>query len=61
MVIACYRMRAEGWMAERALGEAKRHGLAWWQYRMKGYIKDECGEAAREIDLTAATAAGAEK
>ena len=61
MMIACYRMRYEGWTAERALKEATRHGLAWWQFRMKGYIKDECGEAAREVGLTAAPAAGAEE
>jgi len=61
VVIACYRMRAEGWTAEQALGEAKQHGLAWWEFRMKGYIKDECGDAARELDLATAPAAGAEK
>lgn len=59
LVIACYRMRYEGWTAERALQEAKQHGLAWWEFSMKGYIKGKCGEAAREVGLTAAPAAGA--
>jgi protein tyrosine phosphatase (PTP) superfamily phosphohydrolase (DUF442 family) len=47
-LVACYRMVREGWPEERAREEAKRHGLAWWQFRMKGYIEDACGRGAPE-------------
>ena len=40
VVIAAYRMAHEGWAADRAVDEAKRFGLAWWQVRMKRFIQE---------------------
>jgi protein tyrosine/serine phosphatase len=39
-VAAIYRMRFEGWNAEKANQEAKDCGIGWWQVWMKDYIKD---------------------
>jgi protein tyrosine/serine phosphatase len=41
-IVACYRIRYEGWSVERAIREAKSHGLAWWQFGMKRYIRESC-------------------
>jgi uncharacterized protein (TIGR01244 family) len=48
-IIACYRIARHGWPAEWARDEASGHGLGWWQYGMKGYIEDGCGEALKNI------------
>jgi len=40
VVIAAYRMAHDGWAADRAVDEAKRFGLAWWQVRMKRFIQE---------------------
>jgi protein tyrosine phosphatase (PTP) superfamily phosphohydrolase (DUF442 family) len=37
-IIACYRMGREGWTAERAFAEAKRHGFSAFQIGMRRYI-----------------------
>lgn len=39
-IVAAFRMAQEGWAAERALQEAKQFGMGWWQFRMKGFIRD---------------------
>lgn len=39
-IIACYRIAHEGWTDERALAEAKQHGMSWMEFGMKGYISD---------------------
>ncbi len=53
-VIACWRIRNEGWKAQAALEEAQRHGMAFWQFRMKGYIKSACGASEENDGITAA-------
>jgi len=40
VVVAVYRMAHDGWTAGRAIDEAKRFGMAWWQFRMKGFIEE---------------------
>ena len=40
VVVAACRMAHEGWAADRAVDEAKRFGLAWWQVRMKRFIQE---------------------
>jgi protein tyrosine/serine phosphatase len=40
VIVAAYRMTQEGWTAERAVQEAERFGLAWWQFGMKGFIRE---------------------
>ena len=39
-VIAIYRISHENWTAERAISEAKQHGLSWIEFGMKDYISD---------------------
>jgi protein tyrosine/serine phosphatase len=39
-IIACYRIRHDGWTAEAAIAEAKRYGLSLFERGMKDYIKD---------------------
>ena len=37
--IACYRIAHEGWNKEKALEEAKRYGLHWYEIGMKAYVQ----------------------
>ena len=37
-IIACYRIRHDHWSGERALEEARRYGLSWFERGMRGYI-----------------------
>src|SRR5690349_11985418 len=37
-VVACYRIRHDGWENRKALEEARRHGLSWVQRGMQQYI-----------------------
>lgn len=39
-VIACYRISQENYSAEKAQAEAKKYGMSWVQFGMKGYISD---------------------
>jgi tyrosine-protein phosphatase SIW14 len=39
-IIAIYRIKQDGWTAERAIEEANRYGLGFVQFRKRGYIKD---------------------
>lgn len=45
VIIACRRMRHDGWTTERALAEAEHYGISVWQFGMKRYIR---GFAARQ-------------
>ncbi len=38
-IVACYRMRHDGWSVAQALGEARRYGLSEWQFGMKRYLR----------------------
>jgi tyrosine-protein phosphatase SIW14 len=40
VIVATYRIADDGWTAERAVQEAEGFGLAWWQFRMKKFIRD---------------------
>ena len=40
VIVAAHRMVHEGWPAERAVEEAESFGLAWWQLRMKRFLRD---------------------
>jgi len=39
-VIACYRIRHDGWSSGAALQEAKRYGMSKWEGAMKRYVFD---------------------
>ena len=40
VIVAVYRIADDGWTAERAVQEAQGYGLAWWQFRMKKFIRE---------------------
>jgi uncharacterized protein (TIGR01244 family) len=40
IIIAAYRISQDGWSAEQAKEEAKRHGMSRFQFWMKDYIGD---------------------
>jgi tyrosine-protein phosphatase SIW14 len=37
-IVACYRIRHDGWTSEQALTEAKRYGMSKWVVGMKRYV-----------------------
>jgi protein-tyrosine phosphatase len=47
VAVACYRIGHEGWSVDQAMAEAKEHGLGWWQFGMKRFIRDSCGDALK--------------
>jgi tyrosine-protein phosphatase SIW14 len=40
LIIAVYRLANEGWTAAEAQREANRHGMFWWKFGLKNYIRD---------------------
>jgi tyrosine-protein phosphatase SIW14 len=38
-IVACYRMRHDGWAADQALAEAEHYGMSGWQWGMKSYVR----------------------
>jgi protein tyrosine/serine phosphatase len=48
VIVAAYRMTNDGWAADRAVKEAKDFGLAWWQFKMKKFLRDFDGNGAVE-------------
>lgn len=39
-IAAIYRISNEGWTAERAIAEARLHGMSWAEFGMRSYISD---------------------
>jgi len=39
-IIACYRIKQEGWTSQEALNEARTYDMGWWQIWMKSFVKD---------------------
>jgi protein tyrosine/serine phosphatase len=39
-IIACYRIKHDGWSNVAALAEARRYGLSWFERGMRSYILD---------------------
>lgn len=40
LIIAIYRLANQGWNATEAQREANRHGMFWWKFGLKSYIRD---------------------
>ncbi|OAM89273.1 tyrosine-protein phosphatase [Termitidicoccus mucosus] len=38
-VVACYRIRHDGWAVAQALAEAESHGMSWVQFGMKHFVR----------------------
>ncbi|MFY9571147.1 MAG: tyrosine-protein phosphatase [Blastocatellia bacterium] len=57
-VAAIYRIKHEGWTSERAIGEAKRHGMSWAEFGMRSYISNyyKAQVLLRDKSTAAATA-----
>ena len=39
-IIACYRIRHDGWTVERALAEAQQYRMSAWEFGMRRYVKE---------------------
>ena len=39
LIVACYRLKYEGWTYEQVKTEAKQRGMSWLQFGMKRYVK----------------------
>jgi tyrosine-protein phosphatase SIW14 len=48
LIIAIYRLANEGWTAEEAQREANRHGMFWWKFGLKNYIRDYYSRIRRD-------------
>jgi tyrosine-protein phosphatase SIW14 len=48
LMIAIYRLANEGWTAEEAQREASRHGMFWWKFGLKSYIRDYYSRSRRD-------------
>jgi protein tyrosine phosphatase (PTP) superfamily phosphohydrolase (DUF442 family) len=46
-IIACYRIQRDKWSSKTALGEAKRYGISWLEFGMKGFVTDFAEQTAR--------------
>lgn len=53
-VIALYRVTRECWSAEQAIDEARRHGMAWWEFAMRRFVRSW----QREVAARGCTPAG---
>lgn len=51
LVVACYRIRKQGWPVERALEEAEKHGMSPFQVGMKNFIRQfAAGDRSKGTD-----------
>ena len=48
-IIALYRIDHDGWTSDQAKDEAKKHGMGFWQYKMKDYIHDYYTRRIRQV------------
>jgi len=39
VVIACYRVKHDGWDNQEALSEARNYGMSWYQFPLQRYVK----------------------
>jgi protein tyrosine phosphatase (PTP) superfamily phosphohydrolase (DUF442 family) len=53
-VIALYRVSRQCWSAEQAIAEARRHGMAWWEFAMRRFVR----AWQREVATRGCTPAG---
>ena len=49
LIIAVYRLANDGWTAEEAQREANRHGMFWWKFGLKNYIRDFYSRTRRDV------------
>lgn len=51
-IVACYRIRHDGWTPARALAEAKQYGLSDWEFGMKRFVANFPSEPAPTVAPT---------
>jgi protein tyrosine/serine phosphatase len=56
-IAAIYRISNEGWTAERAIAEARFHGMSWAEFGMRSYISDYYKQQVRTRNQSTAAAA----
>lgn len=56
-IAAIYRIANEGWTAERAIAEARLHGMSWAEFGMRSYISDYYKQQVRTRNQSAAASA----
>ncbi|PYT02564.1 MAG: hypothetical protein DMF60_20930 [Acidobacteria bacterium] len=56
-IAAIYRISNEGWTAERAIAEARLHGMSWAEFGMRSYISDYYNKQVRTRNQSTAAAA----
>jgi protein tyrosine/serine phosphatase len=56
-IAAIYRISNEGWTAERAIAEARLHGMSWAEFGMRSYISDYYKQQVRTRNQSTAAAA----
>lgn len=39
VVVACYRIRHDGWSSDRAISEMKKYGASWIHFGMRSFVK----------------------
>ena len=59
-VIACYRIAHQPWSNNKALDEAKEHGIHWYEMGMKSYIVSFSPANVQTAGLSTLTPAGAQ-
>ena len=50
-VVACYRMKHDGWTSEKAMAEAKRYGLSRFERGMRRYMADFAKRIAASVNV----------
>lgn len=54
-IAAIYRISNEGWTGERAIAEARLHGMSWAEFGMRSYISDYYQKQVRTRNQSTAT------
>lgn len=54
-IVAIYRISHDGWTDNRAIGEARTHGMSWAEFGMRSYISNYYGRQTKEKATQAAT------
>ena len=48
VVVACWRIKHQGWSADQAIAEMKRYGAAWYNRGMRQFVKEFAENVAKE-------------
>jgi tyrosine-protein phosphatase SIW14 len=54
-IVAVYRISHDGWTADRAIAEARSHGMSWAEFGMRSYISNYYGRQTKAKATQTAT------